>query len=100
MSQNIVLEKAYQFALRIVRLYKYLVEEKKEYVMSRELLRAGTKLDEQIEIAQEATSKTGFAHDMNTALQYARATEFCSACCTILRIWARRSIRSMTIACN
>lgn len=76
MPENIVLEKAYKFALRIVRLYKYLVEEKKEYVMSRELLRAGTKLGEHVELAQEAASKAGFAHDMNTALQFARSTGF------------------------
>ena len=76
MSENIVLEKSYKFALRIVRLYKYLCDEKREYVMSREVLRTGTKLGEHVKLAQEAASKPDFAHDINTALKYASATEF------------------------
>ncbi|HMB26840.1 MAG TPA: four helix bundle protein, partial [Blastocatellia bacterium] len=42
MSENVVLEKSYKFALRIVKLYKYLSEEKKEFVMSKSLLSRGT----------------------------------------------------------
>lgn len=76
MSENVVLEKSYKFALRIVRLYKFLCDEKKEYTMSRETLRTGTKLGEHIKLAQEAASKADFAHDINTALKFASATEF------------------------
>jgi hypothetical protein len=46
MSENIVLEKSYKFALRIVRLYKYMTEEKKEFVMSKSLLSRGTAIGE------------------------------------------------------
>jgi 23S rRNA-intervening sequence protein len=54
MSENIVLEKSYKFALRIVKLYKYLSEEKKEFVMSKSLLSRGTAIGERIKSAQEA----------------------------------------------
>lgn len=76
MSENIVLEKSYKFALRIVRLYKYLCDEKREYVMSREVLRTGTKLGEHVKRSQEAASRQDFAREINTALEYASATEF------------------------
>lgn len=43
-SGNIIQEKTYTFAIRIVQAYKYLVEEKKEYVLSKQLLRCGTSI--------------------------------------------------------
>lgn len=42
MSKGIVYEKSFVFALRIVKLYKYICEEKREYVLSKQLLRSGT----------------------------------------------------------
>ena len=44
MENNVVLEKSLAFALRIVKLYKYLVDEKKEYILSKEPLTAGTNI--------------------------------------------------------
>jgi four helix bundle protein len=41
-SSNPLKEKSYQFAIRIVNLYKYLIEEKKEYVLAKQILRSGT----------------------------------------------------------
>ncbi len=76
MSENIVLEKSYKFALRIVRLYKYLTEVKKEFVMSKEMLIAGTRIGASVKEAQEAESKPTFAYDMQTGLKYTSRTEF------------------------
>ncbi len=76
MSQNIVLEKAYKFALRIVQLYKYLTEVRKEFVMSKFVLSSGTQIGARIEIAQEAESRPGFIHEMNVALQKAVETRY------------------------
>jgi len=76
MSENIVLEKSYNFALRIVKLYKYLTEEKKEFVMSKSLLSRGTAIGERIKSAQEAESRSVFASEMGVALRNASATEF------------------------
>jgi four helix bundle protein len=76
MSQNVVLEKSYQFALRIVRLYKHLSETKKEYVLSKRMLDTGTSIGAHVKAAQEAESKPDFFHEMNAALKMATKTEY------------------------
>ena len=75
-KRNLVLEKSYAFALRIVRLYKYLTEEKREYVMSKKLLNAGTEVGARVKAAQEAEVGGGFAREMRTALQKCSETQF------------------------
>lgn len=57
MHDNLVLERSYKFALRIVRLYKYLCDEKHEYILSKQLLTAGTYIGAYIKAAQEAPVK-------------------------------------------
>ena len=76
MSENLVLEKSYQFALRIVRLYKFLTEEKREYILSKQLLSAGTYIGAYVKSAQEAESKAAFTHEMQLALQYVSRTDY------------------------
>ena len=44
MKDNIILDKSFEFAIRVVKLYKYLCDDKKEYVLSKQLLRAGTSI--------------------------------------------------------
>ena len=51
MKENIIQIKSYAFAVRIVKVYKYLCEEKKEYVLSKQLLRSGTSIGANIEEA-------------------------------------------------
>lgn len=75
-TENPALEKSYKFALRIVKLYKYLTDEKKEFVMSKSLLSRGTAIGERIKSAQEAESRGVFASEMGAALRNASATEF------------------------
>lgn len=76
MSKNIVQEKSYAFALRIVRLYKWLCEEEREFVLSKQVLIAGTYIGARVKSAEEAESKAGFAHEMSVALQKASETEY------------------------
>jgi len=59
---NIILEKTFQYALLIIDLYKFLIEQKKEFVMSKQLLRSGTSIGANAEEAQEAESKADFIH--------------------------------------
>ena|SRR2546425_10787600 len=75
MSKNIVQDKSYAFALRIVRLYKWLCEER-EFVLSKQVLIAGTYIGAHVKSAEEAESKAGFAHEMSVALQKASETEY------------------------
>ena len=51
MGENVVQQKSYQFAIRIVNLYKYLIQEKKEFVLSKQILRSGTSIGTNIEEA-------------------------------------------------
>ena len=76
MSKSIVLEKAIKFALRIVRLYRYLSEEKHEYVLSKQVLLSGTHIAKFIKDAVFAESRQVFSIDMQTALKRATETEF------------------------
>ena len=76
MGKNIVLDKAIAFALRIVRLYKYLSEERKEYVLSKQVLISGTYVAKHAKDATQADSKPVFAHEMQISMKRAYETEF------------------------
>jgi four helix bundle protein len=65
MNKNVVKEKSFNFALRIVKLYKYLSEEKKEYVLSKQLLRLGTAVGALIRESEQAESKADFIHKLS-----------------------------------
>jgi four helix bundle protein len=59
--------KSFEFAVRIVKLYKYLSEEKKEYVISKQLLRSGTSVGANIREAYNGESKNDFIHKLGIA---------------------------------
>ena len=66
-KENIIITKSFQFAIRIVKLYKILSETKKEYVISKQLLRCGTSIGANIREAHNAESKNDFIHKMGIA---------------------------------
>lgn len=57
MKENIIKSKSFLFAIRIVRLYQYLYEQKKEFVLSKQLLRSGTSVGAMIREAEHAETK-------------------------------------------
>lgn len=67
MKENILKVKSFDFALRIVKLYKYLQDEKKEFIMSKQLMRSGTSTGAMVREAEFAESKTDFVHKMAIA---------------------------------
>jgi len=75
-KDNIVLNKSYRFAIRIVNLYKYLTEEKKEYVLSKQLLRSGTAIGALLKEAEHAQSRPDFLNKTNIALKEANEVEY------------------------
>ncbi len=75
-KDNIVASKSYAFALRIIKLYKYLISEQKEYVLSKQVLRSGTAIGALIREAEHAESKADFIHKMAIALKEANETEY------------------------
>jgi four helix bundle protein len=76
MSESIVLKKAYAFALRVVRLYKFLSEGKREFVLSKYVLNSGTLIGARIKSALAAEFRDGFTREMQVALQRAMETEY------------------------
>ncbi len=75
MAKSIALEKAIQFALRVVKLYKYLTEEKREYVLSRQLLLSGTFVAKHVKAATVAENRSGFGSEMFKGMQMASDAE-------------------------
>ena len=76
MSQYIVRDKSFSFALRIIKLSKYLNEQKKEYVLSKQVLRSGTAVGALIREAEQGESKADFIHKLAIALKEAKKTEY------------------------
>ena len=76
MKDNIVYEKAFKFAIQIVDLYKYLSKEKNEYILSKQLLRAGTSIGANIKEGIEGQSTRDFLSKMSIALKEASETEY------------------------
>ena len=76
MDKNIVLNKSFDFAVRVVNLYKYLCKEKKEYVLSKQLLRSGTSIGANINEAQAGQSKNDFIAKMAIASKEARESKY------------------------
>ena len=70
------MNKSYAFALRAIKLYKYLIYEKKEYVLSKQLLRSGTSIGALIKEGEHAQSKPDFLNKMNVALKEANEAEY------------------------
>lgn len=76
MEENIILKKTFDFAVRIIKLYKHLSEEKKEFVLSKQILRSGTSVGANSEEAAGGYSKKDFAAKMSIAYKEARETHY------------------------
>ena len=76
MKNNIIEFKSFEFAVRIVNLYKYLCEIKKEPVLSKQLLRSGTSVGANVAEAQQAQSKADFISKISIALKETTETKY------------------------
>ncbi|MCK4812893.1 MAG: four helix bundle protein [Candidatus Marinimicrobia bacterium] len=76
MGTNPILNKSISFAIRIVKAYQYLQNDRKEYVMSKQLLKAGTSIGANMKEAIQAQSKRDFLSKTNIALKEASETEY------------------------
>ena len=74
--EQIVEQKSFLFAVRIVKLCNYLRDTKKEYTLSKQLLRSGTSIGANIAEAQQAQSRADFISKMNIALKEAVETNY------------------------
>lgn len=76
MKENIIKDKSFNFALRIVKLYQYLVQEKKEFILSKQLLRSGTSIGAMVRESEYAESKADFIHKLSIPLKEANESEY------------------------
>jgi len=76
MGKSVLRDKSYAFAIRIVELAKYLQTERKEFVLSKQLLRSGTAIGALIKEAEFGQSKPDFINKMNVALKEANETDY------------------------
>ena len=73
---NVVQEKSYAFALRMVRMYQHLTEQRKEFVLSKQVLRSGTSIGANVEEAIGGQSDRDFLAKFNIAYKEARETHY------------------------
>jgi four helix bundle protein len=66
-SDIIIVDKSFDFAVRIINLYRYLCEKQKEYVISKQILRSGTSVGANVREAQNAESRPDFTHKLSIA---------------------------------
>ena len=76
MAENIIKNKSFSFALRIVKLSQFLNQEKKEYVLSKQLLRSGTGIGALVREAEQAESKLDFVHKLAIAQKEANESDY------------------------
>ena len=76
MEESVLRTKAFAFALRIVSLYRYLIGEHKEYVLSKQVLRSGTSIGANVEESRHGQSTLDFIHKLSIAQKEAAETYY------------------------
>ena len=75
-KENKILDISKAFAIRIIRLYQYLQNEKKEHILSKQLLRSGTSIGANVRESINAQSLEDFIHKLNISLKESNETEY------------------------
>ena len=75
-KENVLKDKSYSFALRVVKTYKHLVAEFREYVLSKQMLRSGTSIGANVAEANQAQSRPDFVSKLSIALKEVVETEY------------------------
>jgi len=76
MKENVILDKSFDFALKIIEIYRYLVDERREFVLSKQLLRSGTSIGANCQESISAQSRKDFISKLSVALKEARETHY------------------------
>ncbi len=75
-DENVTYEKAYKFAIRVVKAYQYLVEEKREFILSKQFLRSGTSIGANVAEANGAISDADFSNKISIAYKECLETKY------------------------
>jgi four helix bundle protein len=98
-NKSIVADKSFNFAVRIVKLHKYLCAEKREYVLSKQLLRSGTSIGSNIHEALRGQSRRDYLAKMNISLKEASETQYWLRLLTTTEILTEKEANSITNDC-
>ena len=74
--ESIIERKSFNFSVRIVKLYKFLSNQKKEFIISKQVLRSGTSIGANVSEAEQAQSRADFVSKLNIALKETRETKY------------------------
>ena len=96
---NIIEDKSFRFAIRIVNLYKYLCRTHKEFVLSKQLLRSGTSIGANVAEAQQAQSRADFISKLSIALKETTETKYWLRLLTATDYLTREESRSVFADC-
>jgi four helix bundle protein len=99
-KENPLKEKSYKFALRIVKLYRFLADEKKEYVLSKQCMRSGTSIGANITEGNQAQSAADFIHKLSIALKEAFETEYWLCLLRDAEFITEKQAESLIADCN
>ena len=100
MGNNIILDKSFLFAIKIVNLYKKLVNEKKEYVISKQLLRSGTSIGANTREGVNGYSKKDFKYKLSIAFKEAKETEYWLELLIATNILTEKEVNTTLNECN
>jgi four helix bundle protein len=100
MKENILKDKSFLFAIRIVELYKYLKSSQNEFVLSKQILRSGTSVGAAIREAEHAESTKDFLHKLNIGLKEANETKYCLELLLATKIIEEKMFQSIILDCD
>ncbi|MDR0834841.1 MAG: four helix bundle protein [Candidatus Symbiothrix sp.] len=76
MKENVIKEKSFEFSIRVINLYKYLINDKKEFILSKQIIRSGTSIGANVEEACAGQSKKDFVAKLSISLKEAKETHY------------------------
>ena len=99
-KDNVIRDKSYAFAIRVVNAYKYLSENKREFVLTKQLLRSGTAIGALVAEAHHAQSTADFLNKMNVALKEANETLYWLSLLKNTEYLEEKYFESIYLDCN
>ncbi|MDR3182679.1 MAG: four helix bundle protein [Planctomycetaceae bacterium] len=99
-EENIIVTKSFDFAVRVVNLYRFLCKERKEFVLSKQILRSGTSIGANINEGTQGQSKKDFLTKMNIALKEAVETKYWLRLLIRTRFLSEKQGKSILVDCE
>ena len=100
MGDNVIVNKSKQFAVRIIKLYQFLISDKKEFVLSKQVLRSGTSIGSNIREAKYAHGKADFIAKLQIALKECYETEYWIEIAQKANIVSEESVKTLLHDCG